>query len=239
MSPRGTALITGAAARIGREITLSLARAGFDIALHFNRSTEPAEALAVEINNMGRVCQLFQADLADRQAVSGLMPRVFAKMPLCNTLINNASIFERNSLLDTEEDFFDHHFDINFRAPFFLTRDFARRCRQGHVINLLDTKITQKHSNYFAYTLTKKALFEFTRMAAHELAPGVRVNGVCPGLILPPPGEGEDYMNRMQTRIPMKTQGDPAAIARAVLFLLDNDFITGESLFIDGGEHLK
>ncbi|MBI1388416.1 MAG: SDR family oxidoreductase [bacterium] len=234
-----TALITGGARRIGREIALTLARAGWNIALHYHHSREDAEDAAREMEAIGMKCELFQADLGRLDEALAMVERVFERMPGCRALINNASIFERAALLETSEDLFDRHFTLNFKTPFFLTRDFARRCREGEVVNLLDTKITQKHSNYFAYTLTKKALFEFTRMAAKELAPGVRVNGVCPGLILPPPGEGDAYMERMQIRVPLRRKGDPADIARAVLFLLQNDFITGEWIFIDGGEHLK
>lgn len=238
MNTKGTALITGGSRRIGREITLALARQGWRIALHYNRSRGDAETLAGEIDESGGECELFCANLSDTKAAAALVSDVFERCPDCNALINNASIFERMTLLDTEEDFFDRHFNINFKTPFFLTRDFARRCKQGNVINLLDTKITQKFSSYFAYTLTKKALFEFTRMAAKELAPAIRVNGVCPGLILPPPDDDEAYIERMQTRVPMKTRGQPPDIASAVLFLLDNEFITGDCIFVDGGEHL-
>ncbi|MDP8243773.1 MAG: SDR family oxidoreductase [Candidatus Hinthialibacter antarcticus] len=238
MNQQGTALITGGSRRIGREIALTLARQGWRIALHYNHSCNDAEQLASEIQKNGGECELFCADLSEVKSATALITETFERCPDCNVLINNASIFERAPLLETDEDFFDRHFNINFKTPFFLTRDFARRCKQGSVINLLDTKITQKFSNYFAYTLSKKALFEFTRMAAKELAPAIRVNGVCPGLILPPPGDDEAYIERMQNRVPMKTRGRPQDIASAVLFLLENEFITGDCIFIDGGEHL-
>lgn len=238
MSAKGSALITGGSRRIGREIALTLAQNGWRIALHYNHSRDDAETLANEIKNNNGECEIFCADLSDAKAGCNLIAEAFERCPDLNVLINNASIFERMPLLETQEDFFDRHFNINFKSPFFLTRDFARQCKQGNVINLLDTKITQKFSNYFAYTLTKKALYEFTRMAAKELAPAIRVNGVCPGLILPPPGDDEAYIERMQNRVPMKTRGHPKDIASAVLFLLENEFITGDCIFIDGGEHL-
>ncbi len=238
MNKNGTALVTGGAKRIGREISLALANQGWRIALHYNTSGPDAEALAGEIQNQGGECELFQADLNDTKAALGLVTECFERCPDCTVLIHNASIFERMPLLETDEALFDRHFNINFKTPFFMTRDFARNCKQGNVINLLDTKITQKFSNYFVYTLTKKALYEFTRMAAKELAPAIRVNGVCPGLILPPPGDDESYIERMQTRVPLKTRGNPGDIASAVIFLLENPFITGDCIFIDGGEHL-
>ena len=175
----------------------------------------------------------------DSAQVRQLIPRVLDQCPDCDVLINNASIFAPNRFEDTEEDFFDRHFTINFKTPFFLSRDFARLRQAGNIINLLDTKVRRTVTGYFVYTLSKKALFEFTRMAAKALAPRIRVNAVCPGLILPPAGEDEDYLERMKTHVPLQRAGDVEGVARAVRFLLENPFITGECLFVDGGEHLK
>ncbi|MBZ0254645.1 SDR family NAD(P)-dependent oxidoreductase, partial [bacterium] len=155
MTRKGTALITGGSRRIGREIALTLARRGWSIALHYRHSRGDAEQLAGEIQTLGVACELFCGDLSDMNYTANLIAQVMERRPDLNVLINNASIFERMSLLETEEDFFDRHFNLNFKAPFFLVRDFARQCKQGAVINLLDAKITQKFSNYFAYTLTK------------------------------------------------------------------------------------
>lgn len=234
----GAVLITGGARRIGREIALALAARGREIALHYNRSRDDAETAAEEIRRAGATCRLFQADLADMKQVLTLIERVADACPALDTLINNASIFEPATLLATDEAFYDRHFAVNLKAPFFLTRDFAHRIRRGHVINLLDTKVTRAFTTYFAYALTKKALFEFNRMAAKELAPRIRVNGVAPGLILPPAGCGDDYLEEQSRRLPLRAHGGPADIASAVLFLLDAPFITGECILVDGGEHL-
>lgn len=239
MSEVGTALITGGAKRIGRAIALTLADAGYDVAIHYGASKDAARELADEIAGRGRTGAVFEADLGDRQDVDGLVPRVFERFPDCSLLVNNASIFEPGTLLETDDDLFERHFAVNFRAPFFLSRDFARRCRRGQIVNLLDTKIARTVVNHFAYTLTKKALHEFTRMAAKELAPRIRVNGVCPGLILPPPGEDASYLDSMSKGIPLQAYGDPDAVAKAVLFLVTTPFVTGEVIFVDGGEHLK
>jgi NAD(P)-dependent dehydrogenase (short-subunit alcohol dehydrogenase family) len=233
------ALVTGAAKRIGRQIALALAGEGFDIALHYNTSPRDAETTAQEIRALGRRCELFAADLGDSAQVQKLVPAVFDKLPGCNLLVNSASIFQGGKITGTEEPLYDRLFDINLKAPFLLSRDFARRCSSGHIVNLLDTKVAKSSSLYFAYTLTKKALAEFTTMAARELAPAIRVNGVCPGLILPPPGQTQEYLRKLAPSVPLQRVGNPEMIASAVLFLVKNDYITGQFIYVDGGWHLN
>jgi NAD(P)-dependent dehydrogenase (short-subunit alcohol dehydrogenase family) len=166
------------------------------------------------------------------------MPLVRTAMPDCQLLVNNASIFDRVNFMQTDERLFDRNFTINFKAPVFLTQDFASHCKHGLVVNILDTKINRPSINYFAYAMSKRALADFTLSAAKELAPTIRVNGVCPGMTLAPTGKEEGYLHRLSTAVPLKRPGNPQQIASAVLFLLDNDFITGQILYIDGGEHI-
>lgn len=239
MQNKGTALVTGGAKRLGEDIALRLAENGYNIALHYNTSKDAADETAAVIRDKGVSCELVQSNFAAMEDVRGFMDKVFSLCPGCNVLINNASIFEDSRLLDTEEEFFDRHFQINFKTPFFLTRDFARRCQDGHVINIIDTKAVRTVTKYFAYTMTKKALYEFTKMAAKELAPNIRVNGVGPGVILPPPGEDESYLEARKQELPLLRHGDKESISSSVLFLLQNPFITGHCLLVDGGEHLK
>ncbi|MDX9754418.1 MAG: SDR family oxidoreductase [bacterium] len=239
MKTKGTVLITGGAQRIGRYLALHLAEEGYDIALHYNHSLEMARETADSIQGLGRRCTLFKADFGQMADVRRLIPEVIVACPDCCILVNNASIFEKANLLETEEDLFDRHFQINFKTPFFLTRDFARRVSEGQVINLIDTKAARTVVEYFAYTLTKKALLEFTRMAAKALGPGIRVNGIAPGLILPPPGEDEAYLQDRCHSVPLKRIGSPEGILCALRYLLENEFTTGDCLYIDGGEHLK
>jgi NAD(P)-dependent dehydrogenase (short-subunit alcohol dehydrogenase family) len=142
-------------------------------------------------------------------------------------------------MMETDSVFFDRHFNANFKAPFFLSRDFARQCDKGHIINILDTKISGILIEYFVYTLTKKALYEFTHMAAKELGPAIRVNGVCPGLILPSAYREKEDFEKMGQRVPLKRTGNTESVVSAIRFLINNTFITGECIFVDGGEHLK
>lgn len=134
---------------------------------------------------------------------------------------------------------FDQEVAVNLRAPFILSSQFACHIREGAIINILDTNVSKNKTAHVSYLLTKKSLSELTRIAALELAPQIRVNAVAPGLILPPNSKGKDYLDRLAKNIPLKRKGEPADIAKAVHFLLENTYITGQTIFVDGGEHLK
>jgi len=236
------ALVTGGAKRIGRYIALYLAGRGFDIAVHYNRSEQDARKVSEEIRSMGRKCKIFQADLTKREQVTRLADDVFSTFPESTLLINNASLFERAGFLQTDEALFEKLFSANFKAPFLLMQKFGRHSADNsiklHIINILDTKISRNHTPYFWYSLTKKSLADLTLMAAKALGPDVRVNGISPGLILPSKDSGEEGFLRMKENLPLKMTGNPDYITHAIGFLLDNPFVTGEILFIDGGEHL-
>ncbi|MGC9453256.1 MAG: SDR family oxidoreductase [Phycisphaerae bacterium] len=233
------ALVTGGAKRLGRAIALALARDGYDLAVHYNRSAEAAGQLAEEIRQIGRRCETFQCDLADTPAVEELAGRVHDTFPGWSVLVNNASLFERGSLAETDEKLFDRLMAVNLKAPLFLSRKFAALCGRGQIVNMLDTKVCEDLSSYFVYVVTKKALRDVTRLAAKELAPNIRVNGVCPGLILPPPGEDESYLEKLASRVPLKRPGSAEDVVSAVMYLLHNEYVTGHCLFADGGEHLR
>ncbi|MFW5839585.1 MAG: SDR family oxidoreductase [Planctomycetota bacterium] len=235
------AMITGGSRRIGKAIGLALAERGYDIALHYNNSDEAAGQAAEEIRRIGRECKTFQADLSDYRQVEGLVGSVVGAFGRCDVLVNNASIFEKASLAETTTDLLFRTMRINFEAPFMLTRDFAALCQgQGQVINLLDTRIRSNRATYCAYSISKKALADLTRLSAHELGPSIRVNGVCPGLVLEPPEVDPDsgYLEELAERIPLRRRGDVEDVVRAVVYLIDSDFVTGQLLFADGGEQL-
>lgn len=232
------ALVTGCAKRIGRTIALTLARKGYDIAIHYQHSRQEAQTLGQEIQALGRTSRMYQADLTKDEDILKLLPRVKADDIRLELLVNNASIFEPATIQETELELFDRHWAANFKAPYFLSRDFARLYQKGSIINLVDTKVAKNDSAYAAYTLTKKALAELTKMAALELAPDIRVNGICPGFILLPPGADASAIEKIKQKVPLNRQGYVEPIERAVEYLLDNDFVTGQLLFVDGGEHL-
>jgi pteridine reductase len=233
-----SALITGGTRRIGKAIALSLAEKGYHIALHCHASNKEAETTAKEIKEHGVRCRVFPADLDQNDDMLSLIPNVLQDFPDLNLLINNASIFIRRHLIDTDIELFDRTWNINVKAPIFLSRDFADYRGEGHIINMLDTKISKQLISYFVYSLSKKTLAEFTKMAAKELGPKIRVNGICPGLILPSKDTSKEAFEKMGAKIPLQSTGDSSRIVSAVHFLIENTYITGETLFIDGGEHL-
>jgi pteridine reductase len=232
------ALVTGGAKRIGAAIATALSKHGYDIALHYHASRPEAEQTAEAVRRSGAACELFSCDLADPDQAASLVPGVFKRFPGCSLLVNNASIFERAGLRETNPGLFDRLWNINFRTPFFLTRDFAGLCRSGQIINICDTKITEELVSHFAYTLTKKALYDLTRMAAKELGPAIRVNALAPGMILASRDHTDEDLVRMSKRLPLQRKGNADQVVSALLFLLDNDYITGECIFVDGGGHL-
>ena len=235
---RPAALVTGGAVRIGRAMALFLARSGFDIALHYHRSEKAAKEVEHQINELGATCRLFQADLSRQDSLLGLIPQVKKTFSTLRLLINNAAIFEKARLVETEPELFDRHVALNFKAPFFLARDFARCVEQGQIINIVDQRIDSHRGDYFAYSLTKKSLAEMTKMAAAELGPHIRVNAIAPGFILPPADPADQDCERLLEKIPLKRQGSSDTICQSVKFFIDNDYVTGQILFADGGEHL-
>ncbi|MDA3884399.1 MAG: SDR family oxidoreductase [Candidatus Delongbacteria bacterium] len=232
------ALITGAAKRIGAEIAIELAKSGYDIALHYNSSEDEALRTQEEILKIGVQCRLFKGDLEDKVYLSELIKAVYSSFPDLNVLVNNASIFERASIPDTDFELFEKLIDVNLKAPYFLIKEFAKVCGSGNIINILDTKITKNQNVYAAYILSRKALSDLTKIAAVEFAPRIRVNGICPGLILPAENESEEYVERLIQKNLVKRKGSPENITSTVKFLLENDFITGEIIKVDGGENL-
>jgi len=234
---RKTAFVTGGAKRLGHAVALHLAGQGYNIALHYHDSKSEAMATAQAIYKKRVRCELFCCDLADETAVSGLLPKVHKAFPDLAVLVNNASIFIPNKLNDRDLTLFKAHWDINFKAPYILSCAFARLAKKGQIINFIDTNVAKHFSRYADYLLTKKALYEFTQMAAVQWGPKIRVNGISPGMILPPVHRQDDRKARA-ARIPLKRVGAPQYVLQALQYLLDNDYVTGQVIAVDGGEQL-
>ena len=235
---RGTALVTGGAVRLGKALAMSLAQRGFHIALHFNSSCEAALETREAIRATGVECDLFPFDLHAEVEMAPLLAAVRERFSDLAVLVNSASAYDAAPILQTDRGLFERQFKINFQAPFFLTQAFARSVETGCVVNILDNKIFFHQYHYAAYLLSKKTLAEFTQLAALELAPRIRVNGICPGVILPAESRTADYVNWRVRGIPLHRQGGTQNICHALHYLLENDFVTGQILTVDGGESL-
>lgn len=235
-----TALITGAAKRVGKAMALHLAGQGWNIAIHYNTSDEEAKRFRNELvtSYPNQKFEIFKADLNLSEEVEMLIPQVILTMGGIDLLINNASVFDPAYLANTLTGLFDRQINVNFRAPFMLIRDFAKLIKTGVIINFADTRVVNNKSNFAAYSLSKKSLWELTKMAALELGPDIRVNAIAPGLTLPPDEKGEDYLWKLAANIAMKRPGGLEPILKSLDYILNNDYLTGQLLFCDGGENL-
>ena len=237
---RQTALITGASKRIGKAIAAHLATNGWNVIIHYNHSEKFANKLIDELKSefSEQLFEKVQSDLNDTKEVLMLVPNIVGQFGAFQLLINNASVFDGGYLKDTTPELFDKQLNVNFKAPFFLMRDFFNYCKKGNVINLVDTRITTNKSDFSAYSLSKKGLWEITKMAALEFAPDVRVNAIAPGVTLPPEDQDKEYLEKLAKNIPMRKPGGVEPILKSIDYILGNEFITGQLLFADGGENI-
>lgn len=235
----GAALVTGGGTRLGSHFALNLASRGYDIALHYNTSREPALRVAERVRAMSRRCELFELDFNMDRDPGHLVSEVATAMPGLNLLVNSASAYDAVATADTDRAMLEKQFGVNFFAPYLLTRRFATDVKAGSVINILDNKIAYQQYHYSAYLLSKKTLAEFTKMAALEFAPAIRINGIAPGVVLPMGSRTSEYLDWRIDGIPLKRQGLPEELCQAMNYLLDNPFVCGQILFVDGGEAIN
>jgi pteridine reductase len=235
------AIVTGAAVRLGRAQALAMAKRGVHLVIHYNTSSGAADEVVRQIQAMGGKAIAVQADLSQPMRAADIVERAVTHFGHVDILVNSASVFEPGSWQDTTEENWDRHFDINLKSPFFLSQAFAKQIipeQRGHIVNLADWRAVSPGTDHVAYTLTKAALVAMTKSLAQSLAPQIQVNAIAPGLILPPPGKGPEYLDQRAPQIPLHRTGTADEIAKALLFLLQSDFVTGELLCITGGEHL-
>ena len=235
------ALVTGGARRIGRALVLALAEAGFAVAIHHHRSVAEADALVVKITRAGGKAVALAADLADEAAVKRLLPDAAAALGPVGVLVNNASIFENDTVASASREGWDAHMAINLRAPFVLIQEFAARLPPdagGAVVNMIDERIWNLTPYFVSYTVSKTALWTLTRTMALALAPRIRVNGIGPGPALPNAHQTpEQFLARCRS-LPLRRGTSPGEIAAALRFILAAPAMTGQMIALDGGEHL-
>ena len=245
------ALVTGAGARLGRAMALTLADHGHDVAVHYASSAEGAEETAALIRAKGRQAVTLQADLLMPEDVAGLVPAAAAGLggPL-TVLVNNASIFEHDDIHTATTDSWDRHMGSNLRAPLMLTQQFAAQVpdpvtddggepvAQGLVVNMLDQRVHKLTPEFMTYTLAKMGLWTLTRTAAQGLAPRVRVNGIGPGPTLRGSRQSESHFAQQRAATILGRGADPADICNALVYLLGAKAVTGQMIAVDGGQHL-
>jgi NAD(P)-dependent dehydrogenase (short-subunit alcohol dehydrogenase family) len=237
------ALVTGAGSGVGRCISLRLARAGFDVGVHFHHSTEQAEALAKQITALDRRAELFSADLNEHREAEGLVEVVAGSMGRVDVLVNNAAIFEPDVPTEVDPDLWDRTMRVNVRSPAILSEALFRHVRArgggGRIVNICDIAAERPWRGYHAYSASKAGLVALTRATARSMAPHVQVNAVSPGIVEGTAGLDPDRLDRVIGRIPLGRVARPSDVAEAVLFFaIASDYITGQILCVDGGRSI-
>ncbi|MGC1497938.1 MAG: SDR family oxidoreductase [Sulfitobacter sp.] len=245
------ALVTGAAARLGRAMALGLAERGIDIALHYHSNADEAEKTAAEIRALGVKCVTLQADLLDHAQTQNLIGRARSGLGQdLDVLINCASVFKYDSIKSATQASWDMNIDSNLRAPFVLTQEFARQAPQvtvqangekranACIVNMIDQRVRKLTSEYMTYTIGKMGLWAFTQTSARALGPHIRVNGIGPGSTMQGADQSDEQFAQHRHGAPLQRGADPEDIVHAMNFLLDAPAFTGQLLCIDGGQHL-
>ncbi|GAP15196.1 dehydrogenase [Longilinea arvoryzae] len=231
------AVVTGAAVRLGRSIALELARHGYPVGVHYHNSEHAARETAEEIRSIGGTAILMSADLTDPQQIKALFGQIRSVSKRLGVWVNSAAVMLSGDLATMTVADWDGTLALNLRAPWLCARE-AAACmgpQGGVIINITDVGARKTWTGYPAYTISKSALETLTRLLARQLAPAVRVNAVAPGLILPSENLTAEEWARLVKRLPLQSAGTPEAVAQAVITLIQNDYITGEILLVDGG----
>ena len=245
------ALVTGAARRLGRAMALHLAGRGIDVAIHYASSAEDAEVTAAEARALGSRAETLRADLLQEAESRALVVRAAAALggPI-DLLVNNASIFEYDTIRTGTRESWDRHIESNLRAPVALTQDFATQApkavrqadgsalAQGLVVNMLDQRVLKLTPEFMSYTVAKMGLWAFTQTAARALAPHIRVNAIGPGTTLPGARQTAEHFHGQRASSVLERGADPEDICAALGYLIDARAVTGQLICVDGGQHL-
>jgi NAD(P)-dependent dehydrogenase (short-subunit alcohol dehydrogenase family) len=239
--PVKTALVTGAAKRIGAAISLDLAAHGWAVAVHYNTSGDEARELVGDITEDGGRAVAVQADLMREEDAAGLLSQAARELGPVSCLVNNASIFEKDTPETATKDSWDAHMQVNLRAPFVLTQAFAAGLPEdleGNVINMIDQRVWNLTPSFTSYTVSKAGLWALTRSLALALAPNIRVNAIGPGPTLPSARQTDEDFILQWTSLPLGRNVMPEEICDAVRFIIDAPAMTGQMIALDGGQHL-
>ena len=233
-------IITGGANRIGRSIALELANYDTQIVIHYSKSFAAAKKLKIELENLGSIVHLFKADLNNFKQTQGVIPYAYKKMKGLNCLVNNASIFENDNLINFSNKSFLKHMNVNLKAPSILIRDFAKKYKgtDGNIINIIDQRVEKLTPFFFSYTLSKSGLATLTKTSAMKLAPNIRVNAVSPGPTLKNKRQSEKHFKKQWKSTILQKKVDTKNVSSAIKFLINNNNITGQIINVDSGQRL-
>lgn len=236
-----TALVTGGAKRIGRAIVEDLAAHGFAVAIHCNRSRAEGDVLAAQIKRAGGRAAVIGADLTDMDAVGGLVGQAEAALGPISLLVNNASLFEDDSVLDFDWRAWDRHFAMHVKAPALLAQNFARALpeeQEGLIVNIIDQRVWRPTPRYFSYALSKSTLWMATQMMAQALGPRIRVNGIGPGPTLKNARQDDSDFDAQVEGLILKRGPQLSEFGATIRYLWEARSVTGQMIALDGGQHL-
>ncbi|MCE9647805.1 MAG: SDR family oxidoreductase [Chloroflexi bacterium] len=239
MTSKSLAIVTGGAQRLGKAFALTLARRGYSIALHYRGSANEAEHTVREIRDLGVDCLPIRADLTLPEKIDFLFSIVDEfKSPL-KILVNSAAVMPAGDPRELEVQAWDSALDLNLRAPFLLSQQAAKRMTAGGlIVNISDIGAQKTWSRYPSYTVSKAALESLTKLLARSLAPQIRVNAIAPGLVLRSDVVTEEQWDKLVARLPLRRAAQPEEITSALEFLIDNEYMTGQTIVVDGGYSL-
>jgi len=234
-----TALITGAAKRLGRATALALAEQGINTIIHYNNSEQEADETVKLSKEKGVLSGKIQHDFEDTEGTDRLIQKAVNITGNLDFIINSASVYPEDNLESLSRNALNKALNLNGFAPFILAREFKNICNTGSIINFLDARMTDYEPKHISYQLSKQLLFNLTRMMSLEFAPEIRVNAVAPGIIIPDKNLNKEMTDRLKTGNPLNRIGSMEEVTSAVLFLLQNEFITGQIIYVDGGRNLR
>ncbi len=236
-----TALVTGGAKRVGKEISLALARKGVHLLLHYHTSEAQVRETAKEITSLGVQCQPLKADLVNVEELLKMVSEAYRHAKSVDVLVNSASLFYKTPFNVVQESDWDKIIDTNLKGPFILSKEIGNKMVEGpggKIINIADWSGIRPYKDYAPYCASKGGLITLTKSLARDLAPKVQANAIAPGPVLLPPDFTEEEKQAIIRHVVLGRIGSPSDIANAVIFLLENDFINGTVLVVDGGRSL-
>jgi pteridine reductase len=235
------ALVTGAGQRVGQALAVALGREGMRVAVHYNSSSEGAKETATTIENVGGKAAVFQANLAASDAPASLVRQVATQLGPLSVVVNSAAVMERTPMGEVTPEDWDLMFALNLRAPFLICQAAAplMTADGGAIVNIADLAAFESWPAYIPHSISKAGVVKMTSALARALAPAIRVNAIAPGAVLLPAGWTNESAGHLIATTPLGRLGDPEDVVGAMLYLLRSDYVTGETLIVDGGRHIR